>query len=203
VIKKFRHKGLAELFEFGVTARIDKKMHARILARLDALDAAAVPEDMNVPGWNFHALTGFNPRRFTVHVNGPWCITFEFEAGDAYRLSLNSIIDTAMDRKGYAMSEYEAKRGDRCPTHPGAVIKGVLDDLKKPKTEVAEMLGISRQHLYDIMNEKQPITANVAVRIGKLFGNGPGLWLRMQAAYDTWHAERTIDLSKIPTLHVA
>lgn len=101
------------------------------------------------------------------------------------------------------MSEYEAKRGDRCPTHPGAVIKEVLDDLKKPKTEIAGMLGISRQHLYDIMNEKQPITANVAVRIGKMFGNGPALWLRMQAAYDTWHAEREIDLSKIPTLHVA
>lgn len=56
------------------------------LARLDALDAAAMPEDMNVPGWNFHALTGFDPRRFTVHVNGPWCITFEFEAGDAHRV---------------------------------------------------------------------------------------------------------------------
>jgi proteic killer suppression protein len=86
VIKKFRHKGLAELFEFGVTARIDKKVHARILARLDALDAAAAAEDMNVPGWIFHSLIGFNPKRFTVHVNGPWCITFEFEAGDAYRV---------------------------------------------------------------------------------------------------------------------
>jgi proteic killer suppression protein len=38
---------------------------------------------MNVPGFDFHALKGFNPARYTVHVNGPWCITFAFEDGNA------------------------------------------------------------------------------------------------------------------------
>jgi proteic killer suppression protein len=41
---------------------------------------------MNVPGFDFHPLKGFDPVRFTVHVNGPWCITFEFAAGDARRV---------------------------------------------------------------------------------------------------------------------
>ena len=41
----------------------------------------------------------------------------------------------------------------------------------------------------------------VAVRLGKLFGNGPDLWVRMQAAYDTWHAARNIDLDAIPTIY--
>jgi len=54
---------------------------------LDALDVATVPEDMNVPGWNFHGLQG-KPKRYTTHVNGPWCITFEFEDGDALRVNL-------------------------------------------------------------------------------------------------------------------
>jgi proteic killer suppression protein len=40
---------------------------------------------MNVPGFDFHALRGA-PLRYTVHVNGPWCITFEFEEGDAFRV---------------------------------------------------------------------------------------------------------------------
>jgi len=41
---------------------------------------------MNVPGFNFHALKGRAPVRYTVHVNGSWCITFEFEKGDAWRI---------------------------------------------------------------------------------------------------------------------
>jgi proteic killer suppression protein len=47
---------------------------------------AVRPEEMNVPGFDFHPLQGFNPKRYTVHVNGPWCITFEFEDGDAHRV---------------------------------------------------------------------------------------------------------------------
>lgn len=57
-------------------------MHERIRDRLDVLDDATVPDDMNVPGWDFHSLRGV-PQRYTVHVNGPWCITFEFENGEA------------------------------------------------------------------------------------------------------------------------
>jgi proteic killer suppression protein len=83
VIKTFRSKGLAELWSKGTTARIDSKMHRRVLRRLDALESALKPDDMNVPGFDFHALKGFDPTRFTVHVNGPWCVTFAFEGADA------------------------------------------------------------------------------------------------------------------------
>ncbi len=85
MIRSFRHKGLKDLFEKGITARIQKSLHARCVRRLDALDRAAQPEDMNTLGFNFHALHG-KPRRYTMHVNGPWCITFEFENGDAFRI---------------------------------------------------------------------------------------------------------------------
>ena len=82
MLRTFKHKQLQALWETG-KSRIDAQMHKRILRRLDALDAATRPEDMNLPGFNFHPLNGFNPTRYTVHVNGPWCITFEFEGGDA------------------------------------------------------------------------------------------------------------------------
>lgn len=86
MLVSFKHKGLKELFEDGRTAKIDKKMHERIIRRLDALDRATVPEDMNLPGFDFHPLQGFNPVRYSVHVNGPWCVTFEFDDGNAYRV---------------------------------------------------------------------------------------------------------------------
>jgi addiction module HigA family antidote len=67
-------------------------------------------------------------------------------------------------------------------------------------TEIARSLGISRQLLYSIVNEQAPITPEVAVRLGKLVGNGPEIWVNMQAAFDLWHAEREVDVSRVPTL---
>ena len=43
----------------------------------------------------------------------------------------------------------------------------------------------------------------MAVKIGKLCGNGPALWLNLQRAYDLWHAQRRVDVSRIPTLQAA
>lgn len=86
MIRSFRNKALAGLFETGRSGKIDARMHKRILVRLDRLDAAERPEDMNLPGFDFHPLKGFDPMRYTVHVNGPWCITFEFEGTDAARV---------------------------------------------------------------------------------------------------------------------
>lgn len=83
MIKTFRHKGLSELWSTGRTARVDAKFHRRLLVRLDALDVAQQPSDMEIPGFDFHALRGFRPTRYTVHVNGPWCVTFEFDGADA------------------------------------------------------------------------------------------------------------------------
>ena len=102
------------------------------------------------------------------------------------------------------MAEYKAKRNpERCPSHPGAVLDDIMPSLGKPKAEIARLLGISRQHLHEILEEKKPVSPNGAARIGKLIGNGPAIWLRLQAAYDAWHAEREVDVSKIPTLEQA
>jgi proteic killer suppression protein len=70
----------------GKSSKIGAKMHKRIFARLDRLDAAFQAEEMNVPGFDFHSLQGFNPKRYSVHVNGPRCIAFEFEDGEACRV---------------------------------------------------------------------------------------------------------------------
>jgi proteic killer suppression protein len=88
MIKTFRHKGLADLWA-GRTSKIAANMQSRILLRLDALDAAAMASDMDVPGFDFHRLRGFRPARYTVHANGPWCITFEFADGDALRVDFD------------------------------------------------------------------------------------------------------------------
>lgn len=86
MIRSFRSKPLADLWAHGRSAKIDARLHRRLLLRLDRLDAATAPEHMDIPGFDCHALRGFEPPRFTVHVNGPWCITFEFDGDDACRV---------------------------------------------------------------------------------------------------------------------
>jgi addiction module HigA family antidote len=92
------------------------------------------------------------------------------------------------------------------PMHPGELLReDVLPALGRPKTEIARLLGISRQTLYDILNEKQPITAQMALRIGKMCGNGPDIWLNLQRTYDLRMAEAELGdaLDKIPLLEAA
>jgi antitoxin HigA-1 len=92
------------------------------------------------------------------------------------------------------------------PTHPGEILReDVLPALGKPKAEIARLLGVSRQTLYDILDQKKPVTVNMALRIGKLCGNGPRIWLALQQAYDlkTADAELKGEIEKIPTLEAA
>ena len=87
MIKSFKHKGLAELFERGRSCRVRHDLQSRALRRLDAWDQAESLSDLNVPGLDFHGLQG-RPKRHTIHVNGPWCITFEWKEDDALRVDL-------------------------------------------------------------------------------------------------------------------
>ncbi len=88
MIKTFRHKGLRELFETGSSRKVSPDLIERLRRRLTVLDNAVVLSDLNIPGFDFHALRGHNPARFTIDVKGPWCLTFEFDAGDVFRIDL-------------------------------------------------------------------------------------------------------------------
>ena len=101
------------------------------------------------------------------------------------------------------MSRNRLVRGLK-PMHPGEMLReDVLPALGK--TEIAKLLGVSRQTLYDILDEKQPVTPGMALRLGKLIGNGPDLWINLQRVYDLDIAERRLArvLKKIPTLTAA
>ena len=102
------------------------------------------------------------------------------------------------------MAEYPAKRNpNRCPTHPGELLRGtVLPAVAMTKVEIADALGISRTHLDNILNERAGVSPTIAVKLGKLFGNGPDLWVQMQAAYDTWQAVRRVKTDNIKPARV-
>ena len=70
-------------------------------------------------------------------------------------------------------------------------------------SDAARELRVSRQTLHRVLSGSMAVSPEMAVRLGKFCGNGSGLWLRMQAAYDLWHAERRMrmEIRRIPTRH--
>ena len=74
------------------------------------------------------------------------------------------------------------------PVHPGEVIADILDDLGISQTKLAEMMGVSRRTINEIVQGKRSITVDTALRLGKVFGNGPKLWLNLQQKVDIWDA---------------
>lgn len=99
------------------------------------------------------------------------------------------------------MAEYSVNRPlQRAPVHPGEILReDVLPSLELSVSEAARRLGVSRQQLHRVLACTHPITTEMALRIGKLVGNGPMLWLRLQQACDLWRVEQCLEdeLAKI------
>ena len=92
----------------------------------------------------------------------------------------------------------------RKPTHPGAILReDVLPELGITQGEFADRLGVSRRTVSEVLHERRPITPDMAIRLGKLLGNGAGLWLRMQQAVDVWTLEQQGDYTHIQQLKAA
>ena len=75
------------------------------------------------------------------------------------------------------------------PPHPGGIVRReCLGALGLSVTRAAEGLGVSRQALSELVNEKTPVSVEMAIRLSKAFGSSPETWLGMQTAYDLWEA---------------
>ena len=92
------------------------------------------------------------------------------------------------------------------PVHPGEILKeDVLPALGLPKIEIARLLGVSRQSLYELLEGQQALTPSMALRVAKLTGTTAESWARMQMAYDlkVQRAALAKDIDAIPTLAAA
>jgi len=77
------------------------------------------------------------------------------------------------------------------PVHPGEILKeDVLPSVGLSVTAAAKALGVSRQMLHDILSERKPLSAVMCLKVSRLLGGSPGVWMRLQAAYDLKVAEQ-------------
>ncbi len=86
MIKSFKHKGLAKLYQTGSVAGIQPSHAKRLRMLLIALNTSQTVDDMDLPGARLHPLQGQDKGRWSVWVNGNWRMTFEFANGDAHVL---------------------------------------------------------------------------------------------------------------------
>lgn len=86
------------------------------------------------------------------------------------------------------------------PQHPGKAIRiSCLEPNNLTVTEGAKILGVTRQNLNNIVNEKSAVSPEMAIRVAKAFGGTPDAWYRMQSAYDIAQAKKKAGKIKVKT----
>jgi len=83
VIKSFRHKGIERFFKTGSKAGVQASHAAKLRRQLARLDASVRAEDMDIPGWRLHPLSGGLKNHWSIRVSGNWRLTFAFDGEDA------------------------------------------------------------------------------------------------------------------------
>jgi proteic killer suppression protein len=86
VIRSFRNRALRRYFEAGDPSGLSVPNVARVGRMLRAIDAAARPEQLNLPGFYWHLLQG--ETRWAIRVTGNWRITFGWDGADAVAVDL-------------------------------------------------------------------------------------------------------------------
>lgn len=92
------------------------------------------------------------------------------------------------------------------PTHPGEMLReDFLPDYDLTVTALAEAIGVSRQSVNELLRGRRGVSPEMALRLGRLFGNTPEFWLNAQRAVDLWDAAQAIEdeVKRIQPLRVA
>ncbi|MGH7482950.1 MAG: HigA family addiction module antitoxin [Longimicrobiales bacterium] len=84
---------------------------------------------------------------------------------------------------------FARRQAQRAPSHPGAVVSLELKELGLSITEAARRLRVSRRSLSELVNERRGVSPEMALRLGRFFGNGTELWLNLQMRHDHWKVE--------------
>ena len=212
MILSFRSRALKKYWERNDASKLPQDRIARIAMILDRLDASVKPEDLNLPGLAISpagrkikgTVCGIGISQLAHHVR----VGRRKRGRHRFRRLSLGVQTWHVERIGRNLSSWPQFQNDH-PTVARRIQVRCLREIVLPampvsKSDFAKSLGISRQALYDLLAEKQPVTPNMAVRLGhRVSNNRQPHGSICRSAYDLWHAERQIDRSKMKPLKMA
>jgi antitoxin HigA-1 len=195
MIRSFRHRGLKALYDGRTTRRVAPEHLEKLRDILALLDRSRKPSDMDLPGFRLHPLKGPLRGHWAVWVSGNWRVTFRVRGRRGRRPRLPGLSLKVRTQTAMAMHN---------PPHPGGIVRRqCLEPLGLSVTEAARGLGVTRQALSELVNEKTGISVEMAIRLAKAFGSSPEAWLGLQMAYDLWQARDRARSIEVRRFHAA
>lgn len=147
--------------------------------RLTQLDAAMRIEDLREPPSNrLEALRGDRAGQWSIRVNDQWRLCFRFTHGEAFDVE---IVDYHQGAEPMSIS---ATRNGLPAIHPGDFLAEILHDRNMTQAAFAKAVGVSPMRISHVLAGKRPVTAELALRLGRALGQTPQYWLNLQSAYD-------------------
>jgi len=174
VIKSFKCSDTERIFKRIFVRKWARDLQERAFAKLNALDAAVNLSDLRLPPSNhLEALKGNRKGQRSIRINDQWRICFEWREGNAEKVE---IIDY---HSGVSMAKRRIS-----PVHPGFYLKELLEELALSQYKLAREIGIPPMRISHLVNGARPITAELALRLGRYFSQDPRYWLNLQNRYD-------------------
>jgi toxin HigB-1 len=181
MIAGFRCNETQCVFQGEQSAVLPPDIQKTARRKLRYLHHARTLKDLRVPpGNHLEALKGERKGRHSIRINLKWRICFVWgEDNNAYHVE---IVDLSLRKKGTKMKKSN-KRLD--PVHPGEVLhEDFMEPLNMSCHAVAKAIGTTPTAISEICRGKRSVTAEMALKLGRLFNVSPEIWIGMQADYD-------------------
>ena len=190
MIRNFADKETERLFATEQSRRLPLDIQFRALAQINRLHAVTSIEDLRSPPSNrLESLKGGRMGQWSIRINQPWRLCFRFVEGDAFDVE---IVDY---HRGAALMSIPATRNGLPPIHPGYYLREILEETAMSQAAFADAVGVSPMRISHIVREQRPVTAELALRFGRAFGQSPQFWINLQTSYDLKIAERELGSS--------
>lgn len=190
MIRTFADKETERLCATGHTRRLPQDIVRRALTRLKYLDIATSAEDLREPLSNrLEPLAGDRAGQWSIRINDQWRLCFRFEDGHAFDVE---IVDY---HRGFVIMSIPATTNGLPPIHPGELLEEILGDRGMSQAAFARAIDVSPMRISHVIREERPVTAELALRFGRAFGQSPQFWMNLQTDYDLKIAERELKTS--------
>ena len=185
MIRSFKDKETQKLFMGRRSRAVSEQAVRRAQLKLAQLDQVDSVEELKIPPGNrLHALGGDREGQWAIRINDQYRICFRFRTKTRTRLRLPTIISRGEDMVDWT-EEIEREERVYPPVHPGEVLREEwLIPLDINANQLAGALGVDRQKVYDIVNGKRGVSAEMALRLARWSGMRPRFWLGLQEQYD-------------------